>query len=433
MKKIYSFLFPLFTVLTVSAQTPEKCGIMKNYNENCQKNPAYAAQIQAAELKARQWQQQHKNTSNAKMNNTVVIPVVFHCMYSSTTSPTYLHDSIFARQMAILNETYSRLNPNYVNTRPIFDSLGVNTDIQFCFASVDPQGNPTNGINRVQSSTNFLMAPLNDNVKDPSQGGAAPWDAAHYLNIWTCDMSFNGTPFVLGYATFPGGDPSKDGVVLQFEYVGYQNTGNSNNLGRTAVHEVGHWLGMRHIWGDGQNGNAPCDSIDYVDDTPHADGPSQQTCDTSKNTCSTEHNFWAQFGIDPPDMIENYMDYSTDGCMTMFTKGQKDRMWSFLNTARVDLLSNPVACYTSVDETDLFAEHIYLYPSPVKDILNLNFASVDIGGTTVEFYNVSGQVVKMLKVEAMQNKINVAELSSGLYFLKISKPGHMVVKKLVVE
>ncbi|MBC7861603.1 MAG: T9SS type A sorting domain-containing protein [Bacteroidia bacterium] len=440
MKKLYSFLFLSVVCGTVFSQTntntaiipKEKCGTMANLKANSENIPGYAEKINAAEFKARQ----NVNAANAKTaQTTVVIPVVFHVLYPNASSPANLHDSVLVRQLAIMNETYSLSNPNFANTRAIFDTLGANTDVQFCFAGVDPLGNACTGIDRFQTATSFSLTALNNGVKIPSMGGRAAGDAQRYLNIWCCDMSFFGTAFVLGFATFPGGPDSLDGVVLQYEYVGMQNNGTVNNLGRTAVHEVGHWLGMRHIWGDGQQSTVPCDSTDYVEDTPHANNASATDCDTTKNTCSTEDPYWTSLAIDPPDMVENYMDYSNDGCMTMFTKGQKARMWSFINTLRSNLLTNNVTCATvGIDEYNpVFGDFIHVYPNPVNGLLNINFSTNSIEQAKVEFYNAAGQLVKVFVPSDFQNVVEVKGLASGIYFLKISNPSNCAVKKIVIQ
>jgi hypothetical protein len=356
-------------------------------------------------------------------------------MYSATNSPTYLPDSVIIRQIAILNETYSLSNPNYSNTRPIFDTMGANIDVQFCLAGQDTLGNPTTGIDRFQTASSFLLTPLNNGVKIPSMGGRAPWNPQKYLNIWTCDMSLFGNPLVLGYATFPGGPDSLDGVVLQYNFVGFQNNATVNNLGRTAVHEIGHWLGMRHIWGDGQQGTAPCDSTDYVEDTPRANDASATDCDTTKNTCSNEDPFWSTNAIDPPDMVENYMDYSNDACMTMFTKGQKARMWSFINTIRTGLLTGGISCSTVGIETynPVFENYVHVYPNPASKQLNINFSTNSIEQCKIEFYNSIGQIVKVSVPSNFQNIIDITDLKSGIYFIKISNNANSAVKKIVIE
>ena len=432
MKKIYILFSFLSSANLIYSQT-EKCGTMPNLKANCENISGYKSEINSAELNARKWMTEHKEQTNlaAKTHTTLMIPVVFHCVYKSLSSPTYIADSTFARQIDIMNETYSLSNPNYSNTRAIFDTMGANIDVQFCFANVDPSGNPFGGVMRYQNNANWVTTPLNNQIKTTYPN----WDPSKYLNIWTCDMSFFGTFAVLGFSTFPGGPANLDGVVLESEFVGYQTNGTTNNLGRTMVHEVGHWLGMRHIWGDGQQATNPCDSTDYVEDTPRANNASQTDCDTTKNTCSNEDLFWSQFGIDPPDMVENYMDYSNDACMTMFTKGQKVRMWSFINTARASLLTNTVGCspvgINSYNQN--FESFITVYPNPSEGIVNLNITTGNLDDFKIDFYNCSGQIVKSLHPTGFQNQINVKDLCAGIYFIKISNQSNIAVKKIIIE
>lgn len=430
-KKIFTFLLSAIVGFSAFAQT-EKCGTMPNHFSQLQNSAQYAETFSAAEKLAKKWLDENKGFANAKTQQLVVtIPVVFHCIYKNTTDVTYLHDSIFTRQIAIMNETYSLSNPNFSNTRAIFDSLGVNIDLQFCLANVDTNGNPFSGIDRQQNNANWFSSILNNQIKTTYP----PWDPAHYLNIWTCDMSLFGNPFVLGFATFPGGPANLDGVVLQAEFVGYQNNGTVNNLGRTMVHEVGHWLGMRHIWGDGQQGTNPCDSTDYVEDTPRANNASQTDCDTTKNTCSNEDPFWSNFSIDPPDMVENYMDYSSDACMTMFTKGQKARMWSFINTVRTGLLNNTVGCTAvGIDEYNpAFGDYIHVYPNPANNVLNLNFTSGNLNEIQVELYDANGRLVKAFKPLSFQHALDVKGMKPGIYFLKIANLNNVAVKKVILQ
>lgn len=416
----------------------DKCGTILNRKALAQGSKSYFKEINNAEWTASEFL---KNDFNKHLNTKIkslplIVPVVFHVMYSSTSAATYLNDSVLIRQIQILNETYSLTNTNFSSVRSIFDSLAANTDIQFCLAGTDPIGNASTGIDRFQTSGNFSLTAINDGVKIPALGGRAAWDAQRYLNIWVCDMSFFGTSFILGYSTFPGGPDSLDGVVLQAEFVGFQNNGTVNNLGKTAVHEVGHWLGMRHIWGDGQQGTSPCDSTDYVEDTPHASDASATNCDTTKNTCSNEDNYWLSIGVDPPDMVENYMDYSNDACMAMFTNGQKDRMWSFISTARANLLTNSFSCSTvGVDAYNpSFINYLHIFPNPNSSgLLNLNFSINSIESLKVEFFNSTGQLVKSFFPSAFQNLVDVKELVSGIYFVKIANSTNCAVKKIIIQ
>ena len=132
---------------------------MDNYFAKPKKN---GVSFVSAEQKAQQWRQQNSNLT--KTQNTVTIPVVFHCVYKSATDVTYIPDSVFQRQISVMNETYGLTNSNFSTTRPIFDTLAANTGIQFCLAGFDPQGNPSNGIVRYQSSQNWLSSITNDEI-----------------------------------------------------------------------------------------------------------------------------------------------------------------------------------------------------------------------------------------------------------------------------
>src|SRR5690606_22725573 len=156
-------------------------------------------------------------------------------------------------------------------------------------------------------------------------------------------------------------DGLSDGVVIQFQCFGSNNPNPLPNpdgsgdilevLGRTVTHEVGHYLGLRHIWGDGD-----CTAQDGVDDTPNATGQSDFDCDASKNTCVDNI-----FGVDLPDMIENYMDYSAEDCQNSFTQGQVDIMHGVLDNERYDLVHGNPASVSTLDEISLS-----IFPNPAN-------------------------------------------------------------------
>ena len=171
-------------------------------------------------------------------------------------------------------------------------------------------------------------------MKFSSSGGVDAWNTSDYLNIWVCNMSGG----ILGFAQFPGGSAATDGVVVDYEYFG--SIGSATypyNLGRTLTHEVGHWLNLRHIWGDSYCGD------DLVDDTP--------TQETSNGGCQTFPHVTCNNGPNG-DMFMNYMDYSYDACLTMFTTGQKNRMIAALTTLRSSLLDSDACSFEISGCTD---------------------------------------------------------------------------------
>lgn len=235
----------------------------------------------------------------------ITIPVVFHIVYN--TAAENISEAHILEQLDILNADFRRLNADTTETPEPFQDVAADFNIEFCLASFDPDGNPTPGIIRYETPVTSFSD--NDDVKFADAGGADAWPADSYLNFWVCDLG----PWLLGYAQFPGGPANTDGVVIGYQYVGYNDAGYPYNLGRTATHEIGHWLDLYHIWGDDTN----CAGSDVVGDTPNQKVetygcPSYPKTDVCSATA-------------PGIMFMNYMDYTDDACMNMFTLGQKTR------------------------------------------------------------------------------------------------------------
>jgi hypothetical protein len=279
-----------------------------------------------------------RNGRSAADDKIYTIPVVVHIIYNSAAS-NITNERVYS-QIKVLNEDYRRLNKDRVNTPPEFSAVAGDVKVEFCLASRDPEGNVTNGIIRKNTSVAQFRQDQDDLLK-----GLSYWPSDQYLNIWVTTLAPNsdGTD-VLGYTYSPVSSSipdlnydvmaELDGVVIYYKYFGV--LGNANlkyALGRTTTHEVGHWLGLRHIWGDTWCGD------DYVDDTP-VQGTSN--INMSMNAC-THYSFCN--GIKTLDMSGNYMDYSPDKCMNIFTEGQIFRMRTVIQTNQRRLaLHNSVGC-----------------------------------------------------------------------------------------
>jgi hypothetical protein len=229
------------------------------------------------------------------VNGVIEIPVVVNVLYKTTAeniSATQINS-----QIAVLNADFSATNADYTRTPATFTAvLSGNTNIRFVLSQV------------IRKSTTKTSWSTNDAMKKSSQGGLNPTTPTTHLNIWVCNLG-NG---ILGYAQFPGGSSATDGVVVDNNAFGTTGTVTAPfNKGRTATHEVGHWLNLRHIWGD-----ATCGS-DLVNDTP-LHNTANYGCPASghRSTCTGT----------PIEMTMNYMDYTDDACMYMFSLGQKTRM-----------------------------------------------------------------------------------------------------------
>lgn len=266
-------------------------------------DPGYATRMEAIES----FTQEYVSNNAGGTRATVTIPVVVHVVYNNATEN--ISDAQILSQIDVLNDDFRRNNADAVFTAAGFLGVAADTEIEFCLASVDPSGNPTTGITR--TSTTKTSFSTDDKVKQTSQGGIDAWDRDSYLNLWVCDLSGG----LLGYAQFPGGAASTDGVVCDYQYFGTIGTATAPfDLGRTATHEVGHWLNLRHIWGDD---GTSCAGSDLVADTPNQADETYGCPSTTRISCSNGPN---------GDMYQNYMDYTDDACMNIFTSGQKTRM-----------------------------------------------------------------------------------------------------------
>ncbi|MCS6824071.1 MAG: M43 family zinc metalloprotease [Cytophagaceae bacterium] len=294
------------------------------YMQYLQKEKGWPEQKHSFEQAIQRMLSSHSWRTANSSENILYIPVVVHVIHNNSDNRiggTNLPDEQILSQIDVLNEDYARLNADTVNTPAIFKPVAADTKIRFVLAKRDPAGNPTSGIVRVY--TNKTTFSFSD---DYFLKSLSYWPSDKYLNLWVAnvyDASFGGT--ILGYAQFPSytnlpglfddeGPKQTDGVVINSKVMGrIGNIISGFDKGRTATHEIGHWLGLRHIWGDDS-----C-ATDYVSDTPTQDSPTP-----SNYPCANIK--YSDCGGSLPDMHQNYMDYSPDECMNLFTQGQADRM-----------------------------------------------------------------------------------------------------------
>lgn len=406
--------------VNASAQEIEQCG-QKAYLEYLEElQPGINAHIDETFFKAR-------SNSDLKSKNTQdtvhIIQVVFHVVYNSNAEN--LDDELLYSQLRILNECFDRTNPDTVNTRDIFVPLAADAGIQFLLATVDPSGNPTDGIVREITGLNsFSNGQINlaysDQVKF-GQNGSVAWDTDKYLNIWVCDLSSNGVDLLLGYAYPPTNAPNwtnsnsfstsdRQGVVVHYKVVGENNPQSFATGSKTLIHEVGHYLGLRHIWGDGG-----CGVDDFMDDTPRARAASNG-CNKGINTC-TEPT-----GDQYPDMLENYMDYSTGTCQNMFTQDQVAQMRANLTTFRSEIYTTqiPEAPVIAIVEIETG-----IHPKPIVNDMTVYLAEANDSSDlsfSLSIVNMLGQVVYNtdLQNQKVQKLFGFAGLK-GAYIYIISE------------
>ena len=322
MKLILILLLIVFSPVLKAQHLDSKCTsseLLKNY---LVENPQMHQELEEFERQiVHQMASQKLQTRSAD----ITLPVVVHIIYK-TNAENISNEQVYS-QIDALNRDFNKQNNETSTTSPSFIPLGVfqnlvaDCGIHFQLATRDAEGNPTIGI--VRHETTKAVWAVSDDMKIPAKGGFAPWNPAKYLNLYVCNMGSKS----LGFSSFPGMPASIDGVVIDFKAFGTNGTAAKPfNLGRTCVHEVGHWLGLFHIWGDSDCGN------DYVDDTP--------TQKMEHTGCPTTPQYSTCKGTQTLDMSMNYMDYVNDACMYMFTNGQKARMLAVLDKKRGVILSS---------------------------------------------------------------------------------------------
>ena len=363
------------------------------------------------------------------------IPVVVHVVWQEEAQN--VSDEAIADVIDVLNEDYRRLNADADQVRTEFADVVGDPFIQFELA----------GVERVSTTATFeldlLGGSLPDNVKNGAEGGSDAWDTEHYLNIWVCNIEGGG---LLGYA-YPPADlenwpeganapsPELDGVVIHHEVFRRTGTYTTTGLlggeevtipvrGRTVTHEIGHYLGLRHIWGDGLLsilGIPDCDADDGVADTPNQGASSQFACDPEQNSCTDEVD-------DKPDMFENYMDYASEDCLNSFTQGQIAIMRSVLENERIGLIEQMVSSSEPVVNSD----HLQLFPNPVADQLTISWRVEPTEELSYRLLDMQGRQLMMWeRGPEWQGQISLANLAAGVYSLVIEGSDQIWVERLV--
>lgn len=279
--------------------------------------------------------EKYLKSKHKELQSNYTIPVVVHIVQNEENTDIEISDLQIFEQIEILNNSYNALNNDISLTPNEFDTLVGNPEIEFCLASVDPNGYSTNGITRTNTSVTSFSTGL-DNIKYTDQGGIDAWDTDSYLNIWVGKI----TTGVLGYSNTPTSNipDHEQGLVVGDSYFGYSDHA-IYNMGKTAIHEIGHYLNLKHPWGIGG-----CDSNnDFVSDTPISESAYFGNPTHPMISCETV------------DMFMNYMDYVNDSSMVMFSQGQVDRMHFALTYYRSSIMeSNGCGIPSLISEYEIF-------------------------------------------------------------------------------
>ncbi len=343
--KLLAIFMSIYFISKSQTNRTEPCISNEILKENILKNPSIIQEMEKLEAETQEFEFQQSLNPKAKAA-VKIIPVVFHIIHQYGVENISRAQCL--DQIRILNEDFRRLNADTNNTPIAFRPIAADCNIEFKIAQIDPNGNCTDGVNRIYSA---MTNGARDNVK-----ALISWPRSKYMNVWVVkniNSSSTTEGYVIGFAQFPGGAAATDGIVLRQEFVGNIGTG-AGSRGRTATHEVGHWLNLRHIWGDD---GSSCNGSDNVSDTPNQGAENFSTCPTFPSiSCNNGPN---------GDLYSNYMDYTNAACQNVFTAGQSTRMnaalassvssrstlWSAANLIATGVNNPPVLCSPVADFT----------------------------------------------------------------------------------
>jgi hypothetical protein len=349
-------------------------------------------------------------------SGVIVIPVVIHVVYQNENEN--ISEAQILSQLEVLNDDYRAQNDNQDIIPSNFQGLIADTEIEFCLASRTPGGQPTNGITRTMTSVNDIG--LSNQVHYNAMGGRNAWNPNHYLNIWIADMGGS----VAGRATFPGDAVlEEDGVVIDpyyFGTIGLAANSEPYHLGRSTVHEIGHYLNLEHVWGQG---TPSCTKDDFVEDTPNSSENYLGQCPEG-----------FQFSCNSTDMYTNYLYYTNDACMAQFSPGQKARMLDCLLSLRPGLMNSDGCEPVSTREQTLNQQLFDLSPNPARQDEDLSIRAGSSDQVRLDIYHSNGQLLFSTPLEPGEKiSFPLFSLSSGLYLVYARTSQHYQVEKVIIH
>jgi hypothetical protein len=367
------------------------------------------------------------NINTLSLRQVIKIPIVVHVVWKNDVEN--ISDAQIQSQINVLNKDFRKLNTDFKNVPAGFKDLAADCEIEFCLASRDTLGKASTGILRYNTTIDNIGSTFINNkraVYYAASEKALNWRPSEYLNIWVCKMS-NTLGFTTSLAKAQT-TPAEDGIIVDYRVFGTIGTAantTGHKDGRTATHEIGHYFNLLHIWGN-TNG---CDDDDLVSDTPLQAEPSSG-CPSfpSTDACS------------PNTMFPNFMDYTNDECMGLFTQGQKTRMMATLNGFRAGLLRGSGCDLVSTQDIDF---QWFISPNPARDFIKINLKGSSTSAIKQLYLtDVLGKIILHKKgIEWTQNNQNtegglelpLINVPNGFYLLVLNIEGKTISKKIFIQ
>ncbi len=410
-KNICAFILA-FIPLIAFPQQVKRCGTFEYWQKMKQQTPSLAMEEERMNREATKWVNEHRNERIT--NSVITIPVVVHVLYH--TDAENISDAQIQSQIDVLNTDYARLNEDTFLTPVPWKAIAANVGVQFCLAAITPDSVPTNGIER-KFTDNTSWANYDD-MKFASSDGLNVWNRDYYMNIWVGNLGGN----FLGVTSSLAIQPQYDGMCISYKAFGRvgNHLDHRYNLGRTVTHEAGHWLGLTHTWGDDFGA---CTGTDGINDTPNqADNTFGCPLFPVTDVCSPNY---------PGIMFMDYMDYTDDACMNLFTNDQVLRMHYVLDNNRISIRDNVTSCNGAIT----VSLPLKLYPNPVDQTLSVHtyfnvpatlvFSLKDIFGR--EWMHETGTLNHYEVIP-----FNVTTIPSGVYIVSATANNISITEKVVV-
>ena len=371
------------------------------------------------ESATQQWIEEHRHVMESR--TTVTIPVVVHIVWRLPNQQ--ISEAQILSQIDVINEDFRALNDDLSTVPANFQDDIADLEIEFCLAKQTPEGDPTNGITYTQTSVENAGTAQSGGQRvifHSNLGGKDAWDTESYLNIWVAERGF-----ACGESSFPDeAGSAEDGIIIRFDCFGTNGTADAPyNLGRTTTHEIGHYFNLLHLWGSGENDFA-CQEDDMVDDTPPQAFSYLEQCPVPP-----------QMSCGDLDMFMNFMNFSDDACLNMFSNGQKERVWAALNMYRSSLLDSE-GCQMptmSTSELSYLKNEIQLLSQPAQSSIELGLTDPSLLPLEIRLFQVNGTPIWQDKWHnSNKYSLNCEQFPSGIYIIAVTSHSQIWIQKVII-